>query len=192
MPASSAPSFSLATARMARPVSVAAHHQPQHQRHGEYRDESDQARQGQEDKAQIDAVEGIRQIDSARVGAEREQQRVLNDHRKPQRHQQHVAIIAVRGRTDDEALQRIADAKKGRRQQEDGEIRIDAERPIGEVGSKHGSGEQRAVGEIDDVKHAVDQRQAERDQRIDRAGQQTVDDGGSQDGRRQHGLTLLR
>ena len=37
---------------------------------------------------------------------------------------------------------------------------------------------QRAMGEIDDVQHAVDQRQPERDQRVDRAGHETVEDRG--------------
>ena len=57
----------------------------------------------------------------------------------------------------------------------------------GEIGREHGGGEQRAVGEIDDVQHAVDQRQPERDQRIDRTGQEAVENGGDQDGGREHG-----
>jgi len=39
---------------------------------------------------------------------------------------------------------------------------------------EHRGGQQRAVGEVDDVQNAVDQRQPERDQRIDRAGHQSV------------------
>ena len=36
------------------------------------------------------------------------------------------------------------------------------------------------MGEIDDVQHAIDQRQRDRHQRVDRAGQQAVDDGGDE------------
>ncbi len=40
--------------------------------------------------------------------------------------------------------------------------------------------------EIDDVENAIDQRQPERDERIDRAHQQTVEDGRNEYGSRQH------
>ena len=39
--------------------------------------------------------------------------------------------------------------------------------------------QRRAMGEVDDVQHAVDQRQPQRHQRIDRAGGQAVEDGGN-------------
>ena len=37
------------------------------------------------------------------------------------------------------------------------------------------------MGEVDDVQHAVDQRQPQRDQRVDRAGQEAVEDRRKQD-----------
>jgi hypothetical protein len=58
---------------------------------------------------------------------------------------------------------------------------------VGEERREHGGGEQRAVGEVDDVQHAVDQRQAERDQRVDRAGQQAVEDRRNEDDGGEHG-----
>ena len=45
------------------------------------------------------------------------------------------------------------------------------------------------MGEIDDVQHAVDQRQRDRHQRVDRAGEQAVDDGGKNDIGREHELS---
>ena len=44
------------------------------------------------------------------------QQRVLDDDGKPERHQQHVAVLAMRGRADDEALQGVAECEEDRRQ----------------------------------------------------------------------------
>ena len=85
---------------------------------------------------------------------------------------------------------RIAERKECRRQQERGEIRIEPEQLEGEEGREQRRGQQRAVREIDDVQHAVDQRQPKRDQRIDRAGQQAVEDRGDQDDGRQHGHAL--
>ena len=58
---------------------------------------------------------------------------------------------------------------------------------VGEEGREHRGGQQRAMGEVDDVQHAVDQRQAERDQRVDGAGHQTVEDRRNEDDWRQHG-----
>ncbi len=50
----------------------------------------------------------------------------------------------------------------------------------------------RAMGEVDDVQHAVDQRQPQRHQRVDRPGQEAVEHGGEDDlgGEHQCGLTL--
>ena len=48
-------------------------------------------------------------------------------------------------------------------------------------------GEQRAMGEIDDVEDAVDQREPERHQRVDGAGEQAVEDRGNEDGGGEHG-----
>ena len=123
----------------------------------------------------------------AGVGAKRVEQRVLDHHRKPERHQQDVAVLAVRGRADDEALQAVAQREEQRREHDGREIGIEAEQPVREERREHRGGQQRAMGEVDDVQDAVDQRQPERDQRIDGAGHQSVEDRGNQDDRRQHG-----
>ena len=51
---------------------------------------------------------------------------------------------------------------------------------------EHGGGEQRAVCEVDNVQDAVDERQTECDQPVHRAGQEPIEDRGSEDDRRQH------
>ena len=54
---------------------------------------------------------------------------------------------------------------------------------MGEERREHRRGQQRAMGEVDDVQHAVDQRQPERDQRVDGAGHQAVEHRRNEDDR---------
>ncbi len=187
MPASCAPSFSLATARIALPVSVRSHEQPQHQRNDEYRGEGNHPRQREKREAEIDTPKSVRKVDGAGVGMERVEQRVLDAYRQSERDQQHVAIVAMRGGTDDEALQHIAEREKERCERKHGKIRIEAEFLIAQERCEQGGAQKRAMGEIDDVQHAVDQRQPERDKRVHGAGQEPVEDRGDQDKGREHG-----
>ncbi|MNE75926.1 hypothetical protein D3C80_1721290 [compost metagenome] len=78
------------------------------------------------------------------------------------------------GRPDDEALQPVAQHEHQRHQRHDHQIGVEAEPGPGDPDREHRAGQQRAMGEVDDVEHAVDQRQAEGDQRVDRAGHQPV------------------
>ena len=75
------------------------------------------------------------------------------------------------GRPDHEALQRIAEREENRREQKHGEIGIEPEQLEGEEGREERRTQQRAMREIDDVQDAIDQRQPQRHQRIDGAGQ---------------------
>ena len=67
------------------------------------------------------------------------------------------------------------------------DIGIESQQAVGEERGEHGHGQQRAMGKVDDVQHAVDQREPERDQRVDRAGHQAVEDGRDEDDGREHG-----
>ena len=98
MPASSAPSFSLATARIALPVSVQRMMSHSASATATTDDEGDDAGHGEERRADLDDVEGVGQVDGAGVGAKRVEQRVLDDDREAERDQQDVAVLAVRGR----------------------------------------------------------------------------------------------
>src|SRR5262249_58219153 len=100
--------------------------------------------------------------------------------------QQNVAILAVSGGADDEALQTITEREEQRREPERCEVGIEPEQPVGKKRREHGGGEQRAMREIDDVQDTIDQRQAKRDQPIPRPGQKSVEDGGNENDRRQH------
>ena len=112
-----------------------------------------------------------------------DQQRILDDDRKPERHQEDVAIVAVAGRADDKALQGITEPEKQRRQRHRCEVRVEAKHFISKERGEHGRGQQRTVGEVDDVQHAVDQRQPERDQSIHCPGHQSVEHRRNEDGR---------
>ncbi len=160
-----------------------AHEQPQRQRHQDDDGERDDARHGEKGRADFDHVEGVRQVDGAGIGAKGDEQRILDNDREPERHQQDVAIVAVAGRADDKALQNVAEPEKQQRQRHRREVRIEAEHFIGKERGEHGRGQQRAVGEVDDVQHAVDQRQPERDQGIHGPGQQSVEHRRNEDGR---------
>ena len=98
----------------------------------------------------------------------------------------------MRGRTDHETLQAITESEKKRCQQYRRQIGIEAKQRVGEECREQRRGQQRAVGEIDDMQHAIDQRQPERDKGIDRPGHQAVQHRGNEDDRRQHDGTTRR
>jgi hypothetical protein len=158
MPESAAPVFSFATARIALPVSVRASSSAQQQRHHEGSDEGDQLGHGQEQVADLDHRKAIGHVDRARVGAEASEQGVLYDDRQAERHQQDVAVIAVAGRVDDEALHAVAQAQ---RTAASGQTRPHKDQALNTLcsdqHSEHRRRQRRAMGEVDDVQHAVDQ-----------------------------------
>ena len=82
---------------------------------------------------------------------------------------------------DDEAVERPADAEHHERQQRQGEQRIEMQLRGEQPGAEHRDHQQRAMREVDDVQHAVDQRQPECHERIDATGQQSADERGEQD-----------
>ena len=96
MPTSAAPSFSLATARIALPVSVKVI--SSHSASATTKTATKPTTRGtaRNVDAEIDRLEGVRHVDGARIGAERRKQRVLDDDGEAERHQQDVAIVAVR------------------------------------------------------------------------------------------------
>ena len=83
----------------------------------------------------------------------------------------------------DEALQAIAQQEEQRREPERRDVGIEAQQLVRKKRREHRGGQQRAVGEIDDVQDAVDQRQPERNERVDGAGHQAVEHRGNEDDR---------
>ena len=67
-----------------------------------------------------------------------------------------------------------------------GGVGIDADQPPEIEDGIHGQHQQAAMGEVDDVQHAVDQRQPDGDQHIDSAGQKAVQDAREEKGGIEH------
>src|SRR5260221_7639146 len=147
-------------------------------------DERDELGHGEEGDADIDRVEGIARVDRPRVRAPEIEREIVDDDGEAERHQQDIVLPAVARRGDDRALQRIAQHEHRRNDDRQSEIGIDAEERVEEIDAVERQHQQAAMGEIDDVQHAVDQRQPERHQRVNRAGGDAVQH------RREHDLQL--
>ena len=83
-------------------------------------------RQRQEDEAEIDAREAVRNIDRARVGVEGGEQRILDHDRQAESDEENVLVLAMARRRDDEALRRVARGEEQRGKADERDIRIDA------------------------------------------------------------------
>jgi hypothetical protein len=176
MPTRRAPSFSFATARIALPVSVRA--SASQRMRVVARAAAKPIRRGFAiSSGPSSTVWKPYSVDSPGVGAKDREQRVLDRDREPQRDEEDVAVVAAARRPDHEALEHVAETEEQRRQQRDGEVRVKPECRVRHPDREHGASEQRSMGEVDDVQHAVDQGQVERDEGIDGAGQEAVHDG---------------
>ena len=133
-----------------------AQHEPQEKGDGEHDTEADHTGQRQKSNPEVDDSEGVIEVDCAGIGAKRIEQHVFDHHREPERHQENIAILSVRGRTDDEALQAVAQHEEHRGEHNGREIRVEPEEPMREESGKHCGSEQRAMRKIDDVQDAVD------------------------------------
>ena len=80
------------------------------------------------------------------------------------------------------AVEQVAQAIHARHHDKQGQVGVDAGLGQQKIDGKHGQHEHAAMGEIDDVQHAIDQRQTRRDQGVDATHQQAVDRGSSKNG----------
>ena len=110
----------MATARIALPVSVSAMISHSAKATKKTSPKGNDPWNGEEGKAKINALKTVGKIDGARVGVKGVEKRVLDEHSKPQRYQQHVAVVAMRSRADDEPLQRVAEREESGREQQRG------------------------------------------------------------------------
>src|SRR5262249_19150221 len=108
------------------------------------------------------------------IGTKSVKQRILDDDGKTEGHQQGIAILAVRGWANNETLQRITKPEEQRCQPYRRQIRIEAEQRVAKEGREHRSSQQRAMGKINNMQDAVDQREPERNERVNRARHQSV------------------
>ena len=133
-----------------------------------------------------DEIVGQRQ----EVGAEAPEHGVAQQQREPEgaedlRQHRPFHDVADQPEIDDDA-ERRQHQRRDRRADErsDAEHRPDHERDV------HAEHDEIAMGEIDDVHHAPDQREAGREQRVDRAEQQAADDHLNEDGGHVSGLPV--
>ena len=81
-------------------------------------------------------------------------------------------------RLDDEALQAITENEKSGHQDQYRHIRIDASQGIKKESRIERQHQQAAMRKIDDVQHAIDQRQSERDEGVNRPRRHSIQHGG--------------
>jgi hypothetical protein len=164
-----------------------AHDQPQQGGGDQRAGEGDDLGQRQEGAEDLDDLEGIGHVDDARVGLEEKQREILDHDGEAERHQQDIFVPSVAGAADDAALQRIAEREHAGRYDQERHVRVDPELDVEIIDRVEAKHQQRPMGEVDDVQNAVDQRQAEGDEGIERTCRQPVQHGRNDDRHVGHG-----
>ena len=116
-------------------------------------------------------------LEPLRVGGEHLQQHVLDDDREAEGHQQRRQDVPAQRQVEDAALQRVADPRHHRHDDDQADERMHAgavEHGETEEGGEH---DQVAVRDVDQPHHAEDQREPGREQRVEPAQQHALDDG---------------
>ena len=136
---------------------------------------ADDPRPGDADRPDREAIEAVLRVDHARVCREGKLRRMQDDDRDRERNQD-AALERTMLQPREEQLVENKAADRG------DDNRREQGRPIGKPDcrqrKRHGERaghEELAVGEIDDLEHAEDQRQPDRDQRIEQAEHDAID-----------------
>ncbi len=175
MPTSCAPRRSFAIARIARPRSGLCHEQRQGGDDDDGRAKTHRFRDGDIGDTQIQGFERIRGLDGERVCAPEEDREILQNDCDAKRDKQDIFIVAMSRSSNDATLQRIANDEQCRNDDERRQVRVDTKKSIQEKDAVERQHQQRAMREVDDVKDPVDERKAQRHQRIYRAHGQAIE-----------------
>ena len=120
----------------------------------------------------------VRGVQADEVGAEDEVQHPLDDDRyRVGGEQRHRGALPAAQRPDEGPLDRDPDEEHRRDGHQQADKQVDVQvhgQHVAEVRAEH---DQDALGDVDDVEHAEDQRQPDRHQRVDTAAENAVDDG---------------
>ncbi len=172
------------TDRLARvaPRHVEAERRAEHQR-GAERDDLGQRQEGRPD---LDEGAGVGHVDGLRVAAEEQERDIVDHDREAQRDQQDVLVAAVIVAADQQAIEHEAETEGAGDHHRQRGVGIDADQPPEIEDGIHGQHQQAAMGEIDDVQHAVDQRQPDGDKDVNAAGQKAVQDAREEEGGIEH------
>src|SRR5262245_5446376 len=120
-----------------RPADVGkSHEKPERKCDCKCGNKTDNARDSEKSPSNVDCLKRVRNIDGPRIGPKCIEKRVFYNHSDAKSHQQHVAVVTMRSRADDESLQGIANHKEHRRKQKHGSVWIKAKQPKGKKGGK--------------------------------------------------------
>lgn len=150
--------------------------------HGQRAAECDQLGQRDQRRPDLDRRQRIGRVDAARIGLEPDQREVLQHDGQSQRDQQDVLVLAMAGAVDHQPLQQVAQREHARHHQRQRRVGIQPQPLVEQIDRVQRHHQRRAMGEVDDVQHAVDQGQAQRHQRVHGAGGQAVEHGAEEDG----------
>ena len=159
------------------PKPACAHEPPQQDAANERHRKGDQVGNADEQRPQRQCRGLIRRRHRAELRSEQQQRSVLDDNQDAhgQKYLRHRRRRQNAG--DQLTLHDPADRKRNRERQWRGQHRIEPEKIPGEPRHEHADGEKLGLREIDDPHDAIDQRQSDRDHRIDTADQESVEDG---------------
>jgi hypothetical protein len=125
-------------------------------------------------RTELEGVEGIGQLRALGVGAE-DHQAGGDEHDRDRGHEQELHMVRKMGdAVDDVVLEQVAEAEKHGCGNGNADQRIKAQGSEKDQGEEHADHHHLAMGEIDDADHPEDDRQAERAEAVDKAGQQTA------------------
>src|SRR4030095_5871200 len=87
------------------------HEEPERKRDCKCGNKTNHPRDSEKGPSNVDRLKRVRHINGPRIGPECIEKRVFNNDSDAKSYQQHIAVVAVRSRSNDESLQRIANHK---------------------------------------------------------------------------------
>ena len=125
----------------------------------------------------MECLVGIRGVNGAVIRREQHQRQIEQQQRQREGQEDLRHVVRPQHPADQEMLDQHADHEQHRHRDEKRKKRIDAELVGEEEADIHPDHHEFALGEVDDLDHAEDQRDADADERVDAADEQAVDDG---------------
>ena len=120
---------------------------------------------------------GIGGVHRAIIRGEQHQRQIEQQQRQRKGQENLRHVVRPQHPSDQEMLDQHADHEQHRHRNKQRSKRIDAELVGEKEGDIHPDHHEFALGEVDDLDHAEDQRDADTDERVDSADKQAVDDG---------------
>ena len=161
--------------RLAEVGGVQEHPERAAQQHRD--DKGDQFGHRDVEPAEMKGFVGIRGMDGAVIGGEQHQREIQQQQRQREGQEDLRHVVGPQYPADQEMLDQDTGNKQHRHRHDERYQWIDAELVGEKEGDVHPDHHEFALGEIDDLDHAEDQRDADADERVNAADEQAVDDG---------------